>query len=465
MIFSSYKFIFFFLPSVAAGYAVLKGLKKPLILKLWLVAASLVFYSWGQLSFLPVFLTALFSNYLFIKIIDSSKKKWVRVLFLVLGILEGLGVLFYYKYYNFTLYSFNRFAGTDFILKNIILPLGISFYTFQIMTYLIDVYRKEAQTSSLIDYLVYITFFPQLVVGPIVRHSQFLPQLEDEKVLSRNHEGVSLGIVLFSIGCAKKILIANPLINYALTYYGAEGGTPLQAWLATFAYTFAYYFDFSGYGDMALGLGRFFNVKLPFNFNSPYKARNMADFWRRWNISVSSFFDDYVFRNIFHFGDRRIKLVFATLVTFLVSGIWHGAGWNYILWGVVNGILVAIVNLATLHRIKLPSIVAYPLTAVCIIFTRVLFDSASFTEIKKTFSLMFSLSRETLFSLPQFVFENLETVLLILLSALICWGFKNTREISENFTLSYKWALVSSLLLVLSLMGMGEVSRFLYFNF
>ena len=465
MIFSSYKFIFIFLPIVWVVWAILKKTKNVSAVKWWLILSSCVFYAWGQPKFLTVFVFALFVNYALITGIVKTEKKPLKTLFLILGILEGVGVLFYFKYLNFTIYSLNRFVGTDFTLKNIILPLGISFYTFQIMTYLIDVYHGEAELYPLADYLCYVTFFPQLIVGPIVRHREFLPQLEKDNLLKTDTKNISLGILLFSIGCAKKILIADPLITYALTYYGQDTGTALHAWFATFAYTFAYYFDFSGYGDMALGLGKFFNINLPFNFNSPYKARNMADFWRRWNITVSNFFDDYVFRNIFRFGDRQVKLVFATLVTFIVSGVWHGAGWNYILWGIANGILVAIVNLATVHRIKLPSLISYTLTGICIIFTRVLFDSHSFTEIKKTFSLMFSLTTLSFSEISAFFSNNAETIVLIVLGAVICFFFKNTKQISENYTPSYKWAILSGILLCLSLFNMSGVSNFLYFDF
>ncbi|MBQ9976820.1 MAG: MBOAT family protein [Clostridia bacterium] len=465
MVFSSYKFIFGFLPIVWIVWAILKKFKSTTLIKLWLVVASCVFYAWGQPRFLPVFLIALISNYAFVYAIDKLKSRALRIIFLLLGIFEGIGVLFYFKYLNFTLYSFNRFLGCDFTLTEIFLPLGISFYTFQIMTYLIDVFKKEAPVYPLLDYLTYVTFFPQLVVGPIVRHRELLPQLTSENLLKSDGKETSLGILLFSIGCAKKVLIADPLINFALTYYGQEGGDITHAWLATLAYTFAYYFDFSGYGDMALGLGRFFNIRLPFNFNSPYKSRNMAEFWRRWNITVSSFFDDYVFRSIFRFGDRRVKLVFATIVTFAVSGIWHGAGWNYILWGLVNGVLVAIVNLATVSRIRLPSFIAYPLTAICIIFTRVLFDSSSFTEIKKTLGLMLSFDTFSLSSTLDFIYDNAQAVVLIAVGAVICYFFKSTKEIADSYKPSYKWAIFSALLFCLALFNMSQVSRFLYFNF
>ncbi len=462
MVFSSYIFIFGFLPVVWAVWAVLRWLKKETAVKIWLIVSSCVFYSWGQPKFLPVFLFALISNYAFMLGIKKSKTRVAQTVFMLLGILEGLGVLFVFKYLNFTLYSFNRFFGCDFVLKEIILPLGISFYTFQIMTYLIDVWRKKAELSPFLDYLCYVTFFPQLVVGPIVRHNEFIPQLTRENLLKHDPKAMSLGILTFSIGCAKKVLIANPLINFALTYYTQDGGDTTHAWCATLAYTFAYYFDFSGYGDMALGLGHFFNIKLPYNFNSPYKARNMADFWRRWNITVSSFFDDYVFRNVFRFGDRSIKLIFATLITFLVSGIWHGAGWNYILWGVANGILVSAVNLITVRGIRFPSFIAYPLTAICIVLTRVLFDSSSFTEIKKTYSLMFSFDFS---GASEFLSNNLEAIILIIIGAVICFFFKNTKEIAENYRMSYKWAVISAVLLALSLFNMSQVSRFLYFDF
>lgn len=469
MVFSSYKFIFLFLLPVLLIYSLLKKTKRASLVKIFLVLSSVVFYSWGQVRFLPVFLITMTVGYFLAAGISKSSKKPLRIFMLVLGIAEGLGVLFYYKYLNFTLYSFNRFLGTDFVLSQVILPLGISFYTFQIITYLVDVYRKEAPLCRFENYLLYITFFPQLVVGPIVRHRDFLPQLTDENILKTDEVSVSRGIVLFSVGCAKKILIANPLIDFAYTYYTTDSNSPLLAWGATIAFTFAYYFDFSGYSDMAVGLGNFFNIKLPFNFNSPYKSRNMADFWRRWNISVSTFFDDYVFRSVFRFGDGKVRLVAATFITFFLSGIWHGAGWNYILWGIANGILVAIVHLATLYRIKLPSFLSYFLTGACVLLTRVLFDSSSFTEIKKTYSLMFSFEWGSFSSFWQsltlFVGENLEVCIIMLLSAIICFFFKNTKQISENYTPSYKWALLSAFLLCLSLANMTEVSRFLYFNF
>ncbi len=464
MIFSSYKFIFLFLPVVFIGYILLKKTKNDTARKLWLVISSLVFYSWGQVKFLPVFLFSLFSNYLFIKAIHTAKRKAVRIMFLVLGIAEGLSVLFYFKYFNFALSTVNTLAHTDFTLKNIILPLGISFYTFQIMTYLIDVFRKTATVSSLLDYLVYITFFPQLIVGPVVRHDEFLPQLEKDN-FSKAKGDFPRALLLFSIGCAKKILVADPLIEFALTYYGTASANPIHAWFATIAYTLAYYFDFSGYGDMALGLGKAFGINLPFNFNSPYKARNMADFWRRWNISVSKFFDDYVFRNVFTFGDRKAKLVFATILTFTLSGLWHGAGWNYVLWGIANGILVSCVNILTLHRIKLPSIVAFPLTSISILLTRVLFDSQSLSEIVKTYRLMFSPIGEIFSQIPNFISDNFSHICLMALGCIICIFFKNTKEMCENFRPTLKTALWCALLLTLSLSRMGEVSRFLYFNF
>ena len=464
MIFSSYKFIFLFLPIVLIGYLLLKKTKNAPLVKLWLVISSLVFYSWGQVEFLPVFVFSLLSNYLFIKIIDKAKRKSVRVLFLILGVVESLSVLLYFKYFNFALSTVNTLAHTDFTLKNIILPLGISFYTFQIMTYLIDVFRKTAEVRPLLDYLVYITFFPQLIVGPIVRHDEFLPQLENDAFLHSKPD-FARAILLFSIGCGKKILIADPLIEFALTYYGTPSASPIHAWTATIAYTLAYYFDFSGYGDMALGLGKAFGIDLPFNFNSPYKSRNMADFWRRWNISVSKFFDDYVFRSVFTFGDRQLKLVFATILTFTLSGLWHGAGWNFVLWGVVNGILVSLVNLLTVHRIKFPSIIAFPLTSISILLTRVLFDSSGISEIVKTYRLMFSPIGEIFSQIPSFVSDNARYICLIILGSIICLFFKNTKEMCENFCPTLKTALWCALILALSLSRMGEVSRFLYFNF
>ncbi|HWQ75203.1 MAG TPA: MBOAT family O-acyltransferase, partial [Syntrophomonas sp.] len=348
----------------------------------------------------------------------------------------------------------------------------ISFYTFQIISYLIDTYREETEPCGLIDYMAFVTFFPQLFVGPISHYNDRIEQLRSPDLHRIDTHNIMCGIMLFSIGCAKKVLLADFMIEHARNFYNVMGnGDFFQAWGAVFSYTFAYYFDFSGYIDMALGLGLFFNIRLPVNFNSPYKARNFADYWRRWNITISQFFNDYIFRSIFKFGNGVGKLILATIVTFLVSGVWHGAGWHFVLWGLVNGIFVCFANIMTLKRKKLPAFPAWALTFFFVVVTRVLFDANNMNQVVDVYKSMFDLRPafadfSQFFSLGRaYVGENLEIVLLMLAGAAICFFFKNSNEIVEKLEPKWYHAVFCGILLTASLVCMTHVSQFLYFQF
>lgn len=474
MIFSSYRFIFLFLPITFAVYSILRKYKIYEISKLWLVLASLFFYAQGSKKFFPFFVATMVFNYcvgmLIIKY--ASKKPITAKLLLAAGLIENIGLLGYFKYSNFFIENVNRFTGSSFSLLNIMLPIGISFFTFQLIAFLADSYKGEARKYSFLDFLVFITYFPQLIVGPIVHHSDIITQLENKETYLFNPDNLMKGIFLFSAGCAKKILIADPLINFAQGFYSTTGmGGFFEAWTAVLAYTFAYYFDFSGYGDMAVGLGLMFNIKLPFNFDSPYKARNFAEFWRKWNITLSTFLNDYVFKLVYKFGDRAGKLFLAVMITFIVSGIWHGAGWHFIFWGAVNGILVCLAYFMLLNSKKLPFPVAWALTFAGAILTRVLFDSSSMTQALNVYKSMFNIKPAFsdlhlfLSNGLSFLSTNLITVLLIVISAVICFGARNTGEISEEFKPDFKYAAFAAVLLTLSLFRMGTVSNFLYFQF
>lgn len=281
-----------------------------------------------------------------------------------------------------------------------------------------------------------------------------------------------MGILLFSIGCSKKIILADPLIAFAQNFYNVMGnGNFFEAWGAVFSYTFAYYFDFSGYIDMALGLGLFFNINLPKNFDSPYKARNFSDFWQRWNITVSKFFEDYIFNSIFHFGNGFGKLVLATMATFLVSGIWHGAGWHYIIWGLANGVLVFFAYIMRLSRKKLPFGIAWALTFFFVLITRVLFDANNMTQAVQVLYSMFNLSG--LWQDPAgffqmgtaYIQQNYLILAIITVSAGICFFTKNSNEICEKFEPKWQYAVFAGILLTISLFRMTAVSQFLYFQF
>ncbi|MDY3031897.1 MAG: MBOAT family O-acyltransferase [Clostridia bacterium] len=469
MVFSSYKFIFLFFPIVFGVYCALRKMKQLTPMKVWLAAASLFFYGSGDMRFFPILMFTAVYNFIISHFLQrDGVKKPVRILLMILGIAENLGLLFYFKYRNFFFENVNMVFGTHFEMLKIILPLGISFYTFQIISYLADSYSGDAKKYSFIDYMVFVTFFPQLIVGPVVSHDQIMPQLSRENLMKTDSKNIMLGILLFAIGCFKKTVIADPLITHAQTYYnGSDISGIFNSWSAVLAYTFAYYFDFSGYIDMALGLGRFFNIELPQNFNSPYKARNFADFWRRWNITVSNFLEDNIFKRIFHFGNGKIKLIFATLITFIVSGLWHGAGWHYIFWGLANGILVCCANIMTLYRKRLPFPLAWGLTFFFSVLVRVLFDALSTAQALQVYKAMFTLP--SLSSLAAqwsaYLSGNKSIIFLLIFSAVIVFGFKNTGELAEDFTPKIRHAVFAGALMAVSLFCMGGVSNFLYFQF
>ncbi len=471
MIFSSYRFIFGFFPIVFAVFCFLRTIKKPLLMKIWLVTASLAFYAIGQVDFFVFFLFSVFFNYLLIRIITASnQKKSIKLICLLLSIAENLGLLIYFKYTNFIIENLNRILGTSIGALSLILPIGISFFTFQILASVVAAYKGEIENKSLVDYMLFITFFPQLIVGPVVMHHELLPQLEDQKLLTYDKNDIMKGIMLFSIGAAKKVILANPMINFATAFYSGDiiSSGSVYAWLGVISFTFAYYFDFSGYVDMARGLGQLFGIRLPINFDSPYKARDFADFWRRWNITISRFFNDTVFSNLFGFGDRIPKLIFATLATFLVSGIWHGAAWHYIIWGLVCGILVAISNIMTLYRIKLPTFISCSITFIVMMLVRVLFDAECMTDALLVYGKLFSFDGG-IGTLVTTVTENVSLILTIIASAVICFCFENANSLcpeqGEGKKLGALHIVFAAFLLVLSLVNMSSVSTFLYFNF
>lgn len=291
MVFSSYRFLLLFFPITVGVYHLLRRTGRTVWVKLWLAAASLVFYGLGQPDFLLGFVCSIGLNYLILLGLHRTEKRGARIALLTASVIWNIGLLVYFKYTNFLLQNINWVLRTDFDPIHVILPIGISFFTFQILAFTVSCYRGDCDYPTLLDYVVYVTFFPQLIVGPVVKHEELMPQVEGEALLRFDPVWIYRGVMLFSIGCAKKILLANPMIDYATAFYGGDvtAFTSLEAWLAVFCYVFAYYFDFSGYIDMARGLGCFFGVALPINFDSPYQARDFGDFWRRWNITISRF--------------------------------------------------------------------------------------------------------------------------------------------------------------------------------
>jgi len=476
VIFSSYSFILIFLPITFLGYRLFNAFKLYDVAKLWLVFASLYFYAQGSASFVWIFIAdVLFNLTVGAQLIQAHKANavWNKRILLAVGLAANILFLGYYKYYNFAIENINFLTGQTYALLQIALPLGISFFTFQFIAYLVDCYRGKALETSIIDFLLFVTFFPQLIVGPIVHQTDVVPQFNDKKQPLFNKTNMMLGMVLFSIGCAKKILLADPLTGYAVAYFNdTASGDTLTAWLSSFSYTLSYYFDLSGYADMAIGLGLFFNIKLPSNFNSPYKARNFREYWQRWHMTLSRFLSDYIFRSVYRKGKGSFNFYFAVMVTFLVSGFWHGAGWQFVLWGILNGVFVCMSHFMYRNNLKLPFIIAWVITFAGVVGTRILFVSDSMKESLQVFRTMFSAKdfanmdmSLVLNHVATFAAYHLYVIALLIVAMLISFFGRSTTQLMNEYKPKYWHAAAAAVLFGISLSQMTSVSNFLYFQF
>lgn len=475
MIFSTYQFIFLFLPVTFFGYFILNRFRLYSVSKIWLVVASLYFYGQGSPDFFPFFLASITGNYIVgIAMTKMEGNQSVqRKILLGVGLAGNIGLLGYYKYTDFFIENYNLLTGSDYALKHIVLPIGISFFTFQLIAFLVDSYRGETKQYDIINYLLFITFFPQLIVGPIIHHAEIVPQFEDERNLKLNYDNIARGLFLFAIGCAKKILLADPMTTNAQSFFNSVPDDPglLLTWFSAIEYTISYYFDLSGYADMAIGLGLMFNIHIPQNFDSPYKARNFQDYWRRWHITLSRFLSTYIFRSVYKRDCKWRNYYIATMATFFVSGFWHGAGWTFIVWGLVNGFFVCTASWMKRKGWSFPAWLAYPLTALGVILARVLFVSNSFTDAWNVYRGMVNFSSlgsglsEALAAVWNFVKWHKSSGLILVIGIIICWFLPSSKKMTEKFKPSVWTALYAGGLMLICVMQMNKVVQFLYFQF
>jgi len=392
LLFSSITFLCYFLPIFLLVYFVLpKALKNYFIL-----LASILFYSWGAPKFVFVLLASTFVDFFLVAAMDRAselkKKKWL----LGLSIFLNVGLLAYFKYANFFVENVNAFLGTlgvgDVSWTSVLLPIGISFYTFQTLTYSIDVYRKvHAPLKKVTDYMLYIMMFPQLIAGPIVRFNEIADQITDRE---NNLDDWLLGFFRFIIGLSKKVLVANVMGAQADAIMGQDDFSQLDtatAWLGALAYTFQIYFDFSGYSDMAIGIGRMLGFKFPENFDSPYVSRSISEFWRRWHITLGTWMRDYLYIPL---GGNRVstgRLYFNLWLVFLISGLWHGASWNFVLWGAFHGLFLILDRLFLLDLLKkLGSVPAMLLTFFIVVLGWVMFRIENLSDALVYYQRMFA---------------------------------------------------------------------------
>lgn len=477
MIFSTYEFILIFLPITFCGYFLLQHFQYHNLAKIWLVLASFYFYAAGSPDFFPFFLGSVVGNYVVgntLGKLQGTEHRIERGLLLTAGVLANVGLLGYYKYTDFFIENVNFVAGTHIPLQHIILPIGISFFTFQLIAFLVDSFRGETESYDVLDYLLFITFFPQLIVGPIVHHKEMTVQFEDEGNMRLNYKNIALGIFIFAIGLGKKMLLADPLNNNAAEFYGAVGDqvTMWQAWFYTLEYSISYYFDLSGYTDMAIGLGLFFNIRLPENFNAPFRSRNFKEYWQRQHMTLSRFLGGYVFKNVFRKGCKWRNYYVATMATFLVSGIWHGAGWNFIIWGIMNGVLVCISAYLAYHKKEPPFLVGWFFTFIFIVLTRVIFVAVDMHDTMVVYKAMFDVRSLMEMGWAQvssaclaFGYENYQLMLISLAGLLICWFAPTTRHMADRFKPDVKHFIFTAVLLAVCFARMNQVVEFLYFQF
>jgi len=349
MLFNSYVFLFAFLPITLAGFFALARFINPRMAMIWILCASLFFYGWWDSKYLLLLVGSILCNYSLGQIIQRLDHRATQKIILCFGILSNLAAIGYYKYAGFFVQILTDLGLPSRTPASIVLPLGISFFTFCQITYLVDSYYDKVKGHGFIEYAIFVTFFPHLIAGPILHHKDIIPQFQLSRTYRFMPISATIGSCLFIVGLCKKVLVADTLaLSVNPVFFAAENGEVIDffaAWLAAIGYTLQLYFDFSGYSDMAVGLGLLFGVRLPINFLSPYRATNIIDFWRRWHISLSRFLRDYVYIPL---GGNRLGLArrhINILITMLIGGLWHGAGWTFVFWGGVHGVYLVINHL------------------------------------------------------------------------------------------------------------------------
>ncbi|NHB33000.1 MBOAT family protein [Helicobacter pylori] len=513
LLFNTPLFIFAFLPVVFLGYFILQAYaKNPLFPKLWLVLASLFFYAFWNVKYLPLLVGSIIFNYFVaLKITQPNayKKLW-----LILGLIANVSLLGFFKYTDFFLTNFNLIWKSHFETLHLILPLAISFFTLQQIAYLMDTYKqnqthaaqnereRESENapillnpppsffsfSHFLDYALFVSFFPQLIAGPIVHHSEMMPQFKDKNNQFLNYRNIALGLFIFSIGLFKKVVIADNIAHFADFGFDKTASLSfIQAWMASLSYSFQLYFDFSGYCDMAIGIALFFNIKLPINFNSPYKALNIQDFWRRWHITLNRFLKEYLYIPL---GGNRVKelIVYRNLIlVFLIGGFWHGAGWTFIIWGLLHGIALSVhraySHTARKFHFTMPKILAWLITFNFINLAWVFFRAKNLESALKVLKGMVGLNGVSLCHLSQEASEFLNrvndnmimhtmmyaspTFKMCVLMVIISFCLKNSSHLYQSNQMD--WIKTTSACLLLSVgflfIFASSQSVFLYFNF
>ena len=486
MLFHSYIFILCFLPLALTGYFIINHFHKYTLGLCYLTAVSLIFYGYYNPVYVLLLIGSIILNFTFSGWIHAQKETCYRKAGLVIGIILNLLLLLYFKYYNFFIENINGLFQTDWNLNHVLLPLGISFFTFQQLAYLMDTYHEKTTWESgfygLIHYASYVTFFPHVSSGPIGLHFEIVPQLSSPAKKRVDYDNLCKGIFSFSRGLAKKILIADSLGRIAdIGYSSVSTLSSLECVFVMISYTLQIYFDFSGYSDMAIGVGRMFNIELPENFFSPYKAVTIKEFWDKWHITLTRFFRNYVYFPLG--GSRKGKwhTYLNVMIIFLLSGLWHGAAWTFVLWGALHGMALCFYRMNQKWIQKLPRILNLVITFLFVNLCWVFFRADSIRDAGTLIIRMCSgykgglndIMITNFTSIPEITFLTMVLpvstwvylVAFVSITLIAVLTMKNTAEKTERLKYNVKNGLSTVILMVWCIISMSGVSAFLYFNF
>lgn len=487
MLFNSATFLFLFLPLTVAGYFLLRHSGHHSKARLFLLLACFVFYGWWEWRFVPLLAgSILFNYYVGLRLAAAPVRAPGGRHLLVIGIVANLALLGLFKYYDFFARNLDELGGLGLPLAHFVLPLGISFFTFTQIAFLVDAWQHKARDLDLVNYSLFVTFFPHLIAGPIVHHAELMPQFDAVETRRLNLDNVARGLFIFAIGLFKKVVVADTLAPWASEGFAATNLNFIEAWVAVLSYTFQIYFDFSGYCDMAIGASLIFNIRLPVNFLSPYRAGNIQEFWRRWHITLSRFLRDYLYIPLG--GNRRstARTYLNLIAVFVLGGFWHGAAWTFVIWGLLHGLALA------LHRawhgagFVLPRILAWLLLFVFLNVTWVFFRAPDLTVALDILEGLVGANGVVLPALVQeslsflsplgvefgtYWFERIEwrsarfAFLFLPLCLVVVLALPNSIELTNRFRLTWRHGLFTALLVSLALAHLQKDTPFLYYQF
>jgi alginate O-acetyltransferase complex protein AlgI len=484
MLFNSYQFLLLFLPTVLLLVGLIRWLNRPQYLVPLLSIASFGFYAYWDPRYVALLAGSIVFNYLIGIILTGMMDHRPRRTLLAAGVVGNLVLLGYFKYVGFFVGSANALFGTELDVIRLALPLGISFFTFTQIEYLVDAYRRKAPVYPVAEYVLFVTFFPHLIAGPILRHHEVIPQFESDLRGALPDTALASGFLFLAIGIFKKVVIADSLAVWVNTAFAGWTLSLIDSWMGALAYTFQLYFDFSGYSDMAVGIALMLNITIPYNFNSPYKSATIGDFWRRWHMSLSTFLREYLYFPLGGSRRGRARTLLNLIITMLLGGLWHGAGWTFVLWGGWHGVLLAVDHAWRWTGRELKPMVTRPLTFVAVVVGWVVFRSPSIATAHAYLDAMagrngvvlpaslsgalsplaaYGVRFGPLIGVPEGGFGH-RLALLAMLVAFVSL-LPNTQELAARMRPQARWAVFAAALFITAFLLTGQVTEFLYYQF